>query len=1038
MNAFLPLQFSGSDSPVRPVVGKMSPLDTAYSLEGISSRLYAGLSINSRDHAIPHTGAYVDYLRDAALSPDKQSDSYVKAWRGLLAMIGLNNLYSFDLSVETVSLAAPATKLCKAYKPEMKRLGLLDGADNYYIIKRGNSVLGVLHPRILVCPFKNLRAEALHNVPWYDQSRDEWLDPAEGNLLTAPEKHQLASWLESQLPSANQFSPELAGVLKKWIDQLRGGSAGVDLINPSPLPGALAAGSFGAISSAFFSLPDFEVPLRMDIFTPRLHFTYVQSLSTTSKLTPNFRDDSQMVCQVLPPLTSAFAEKLTDSWQTLDPLTGKPLLELVSLYVSRDAFMANGEVTIHADIRNGGLMMRRSHTYSAENMVYVDCFPYFSMWPYVNFAPENRWNLYYVTMLPMNNGAPAPSRCGNINANEARLMFKADRQDIKAVTPKAEASKYKHYVLATKSFPRYIPLHYTDQGIDREAGVLVVEPPANMINSTGMKASAAIDFGTSNSVCAVKCGSTTYEILNGRERVKSLVAFSSDVEIQSFHRYYSIPMVTHAYKFPSVAQMHDDTNSASNEPVLDGQILLSEGGVISHFASMTPKLEDKGIFTYLKTNRKVDASEPRYYAEQLFVKQLALLCALEAKCKGAQNIVFYFSYPNEIYKRVLSVFWTSAVSYIEEMGIFTSVSQDCMTERDASAYYVQNSGSVSMAASAMPGFAVVDIGGGTSDMTVWRDVHCGNSPTNMGSFSLKYAGNQLFSSTFFNYFKKNPTMLTSIFTKLFDVSRVRDASITTRVTETVNSYISSIGAVSSTRDEGFPALTALLNSLFEEPGINKSFWNGAPCADLRNILCFKLKAILYVLGFLVVESNGIDPRYGTFKIFLVGGGSQAYEMVNPMTFDEEAFQMLSEFVDTENGIGRFSLTPPSNRNKTEVVDGMLQFKTDINNQGIVADAIHQTYPREKITPKVLRNSYRRFVDVTVRRDPNLEDLLPVLDIPAVAQDPSATQEQIAADNRYQSVFATIWAETNSDVDKDTSEYIRLAAFSARVAEEMLS
>ena len=91
------------------------------------------------------------------------------------------------------------------------------------------------------------------------------------------------------------------------------------------------------------------------------------------------------------------------------------------------------------------------------------------------------------------------------------------------------------------------------------------------------------------------------------------------------------------------------------------------------------------------------------------------------------------------------------------------------------------------------------------------------------------------------------------------------------------------------------ALTTMLNSLLDDPGIDEVFWNTPACEELRTIISFKLKGILYVLGLLIGECCGIhpSPESGTFFIYLVGGGSQAYRLANG-GFNSSAYDMLAE------------------------------------------------------------------------------------------------------------------------------------------------
>lgn len=1032
MPAFLPLDFAPNAAPVTPQSGKMSPLTPAYNLAGISQQIFAALPPNvaSRDHAIPNIGAYIEYMLDVVNK--QKSDPYLTRWRGVLAMIGMSKLYNFNISIQAVNMAAPSTPVGVVYKTELERLGLLQGSF-YYVVLRDSYPLAILHPQILICPFKTIRPEALAGVPWFDAQHGEWQEITDDKFLTQPEMLQLAAWLESQRAAAAAAAPALNTVLQSWEEELRAGYTLPQVSAPTPIPTAMSGNSFGAVTKASFcNVPNYTVNINVPIFTEDVLFTHAQSLSTTTNWAPSLMDENGAACPVLPPITAEFAQMLTESGQHPDPMTGQPALELVNVSVSHDAFAARREITVMVEVRNGTLTLRRTRRYSGRQLVYVGNFPYFSMWPYVNLAP-GQWKNYTVSMVPHTDITPAPNNCTTIDAKASRLGFVGDANSVTRVRP-IDKPDFEYYVYSTENFPRYVPLQYNNElGETHQAGVLVVQPGGVQVIATAATADVAIDFGTSNSVCAVICNGLEHRVLNG-SRVKSLVSFGNmaDPEVENFHRYYSTSTHSKDYKFPSVAQLYSEMGT---EPLRNGQILLTEGGIIDYFAGIDTNLTSIGIYSYLKSDvRSILANVNT--AEELFVKHLAMLCALEAKCQGAGSINYYFSYPNERYKRTLQVFWNSAMSYIAGMGIFHSLHQGDMTECDASAHFVQNGDRVATSASAAPGFAVVDIGGGTSDMTVWRDPNCGRKPIKCGSLSFQYAGNQLFSRTFFSYFKRHMNVFATIFPKIFNTSKLTGVA-QQRAKSAVENYMSSLKEINSTNDVGFPALTALLNTLFEEPGVDMAYWAGVPCRELRNIIQFKLKAILYVLGHLVRESNGINASQGVFQVFLVGGGSQAYGMTDRTVFDTGAFDMLGKLTNVQVSNSKmFGIIPPANGNKIEVVDGTLNYMTSPENAGRVIEVPPAAVPSHPITPNDLRQAYRLFIELTVNQDPELQDLLPLLEI---SEKPGqGTPEQNELNNQYMAVFATVWANVNQNLDRNTSEMLRLAAFSVRVAEELLS
>lgn len=1086
----------------------MSPLTSGFQLSGIAAQIRDSLppDLRTSDHSIPHIGAYIEYMRAEVLSNHR--NGYVRSWHGILCMVGLCRLYGFDLSIKAVNMTAPPATVNgrispgPVYKRELERLKLLDSG-NYYVLYRsmmenGQLVeypLAVLDPDVLVVPFKTIDPKALADVPWYDAATDAWWDinagydaaEAQVKARKLTEYCQLAAWLDVQAnAAANVGAGPLQRHLADWRDELLYAHALPALSNPHTLPGAQAtifANVFGAAFSAaaFCQVPDLAVPI-VPQFAPRLMLAHVQKLSTTTEWNCSVVDASGQTLSVLPPLTPEFAALLEEH-------SDDGLLKLQQIQVE-DQFVANSRIKVELIFTDGLLTLARSTWYNADQIVFADHFPYFAMWPYVNLTPD-QWNQYYVHMVRHDDVAIEPTNCKCIDARTNLSYAPTNDSSITEVVPMDDPD-VRIPLRFSSRFPSFVPLQYVDDlGQMWPCGCLLAKPAGAPVHANpGIVAKACIDFGTSNSVCVVQAAQEEHCVLNG-ERVKALVSFGNgqDPYIEDFHRYHGISTRSRKYKFPSVAQLYSGLN---DDPIKDGQVMLTEGGIIDYFAGINTNLPQVGIFSDLKSDRNPLADVNR--AGQVFLKHLALLCALEAKCLQANGIEYFFSYPNEQYLKTLAPLWTAAIAYINSLNIFAGeVRNGSLTERMASAHYVRTKMPDSTkSATPVPGFAVVDIGGGTSDMTVWRqptgpedpifrdDAQLYNRfvlevrkhkslPAIQGAnLSFRYAGNQLFGRTFFTYFKRNPATMPIIFPQIFGLKVEKGRAVAPkgngdfaasvamqRTVDAVNNYMVSLPKVTSLRDQSFPALTALLNTLLEEPGINVAYWSTPVCAELRKILSFKLKGILYVLGLLIGECAGIHPdnNAGVFNIYLVGGGSQAHRYVDAVTFDEGAYTMLAKLPGTlfegyDNIAAlktRFHLIPPpKDGNKVEVVDGMLSYETDYNGKSgsILAPSLPDnplSNPGTTLTGEMmndLRNAYRHFIRVAVEEDPALESLLPALELVEVAED--RDDNQVAVYQHYMATYQNIWSEVNRSLDTNVSTVVREAVFSVMMAEELLN
>lgn len=1103
MSVFLPIKFDPVQNPLfANMANQMSPLAAktgqGFSLNDLSTMIYQQLGTDAvlGDHAIPSIGAYVEYMTRTVLST-MPNPHYLKAWRGVLAMVALGKLYNFNIRIEERNLPGDTiftakTPLNVVYKQELRRLGLLDG-DKYYIILRDEYPLAILHRQTLLCPFKSIDPRALANVPWVsgftEKGEPEWkeIQPCAapgaqeqpGNP-TQTEKFMLCAWLLAQAEVAGkQGGNAVAAALNVWRSSLANGQPVLKLSNYTArtLPGCAAASGmkFGALDvDTFATVPDFKIPIEVQQLTDKLLFTNenISSLAGANGWDLRIAAGAPGGNTVVPPITADFAQLLSEYRKRADSDGGgKPDLELADVRILYDKFSASGEVTVQITVRNDMLNMVQTKTYKGQDIIYVNNFPYVCMWPYTYLAPSE-WKDYYVDMVPVLNPAPKPvGLCQEIDAARGNLTFAVPGNMIHNIQSR-DRQGFTYQVLQSEQFPWFVPLAYTDAlGQQHQGGCLLARPDGKMIlPGSAAQALAAIDFGTSNSVCAVKCGAQTfYNVLDGklmRALVKVKANSTGEAVVETFHRYYGISNSTKDGKFASVAELYSANN---NQPYIDGQILLTESGIIDYFTAQDTNLQAIGIFSNLKRDTTIPDVNVNH-AIELFVMQLTLLCALVAKQQGCSSIEYCFSYPNEAYRRILQGVWNTAISQMDNRRIFISIDSNCITEYNASAQYVQNFGGLLSVAIPQAGFAVVDIGGGTSDMTVWQNPTSDiQAPVQkLGSLSFQYAGNQIFSHSFFTYFKKNPAQLSTVLPQIFGYKNLNDQVLPAaasaedkakalrdaKAKKAIRNYINAISEVSSVDDEAkFPALTALLNTLLEEPGIDTVFWNSPSCDDLRMMVSFKLKGILFVLANLIWECNGINTNAGTYRIFLVGGGSQAFALpaaANASMFQQTTKELLTALtaIDPSANSNPFQITQPKiAKPKTEVVNGALvcMQKTSLNSllhttntppAATAAPAAQAVNTDTQILFRKLETLYRAYVEFSVKRDPSLNSLLPKLELPS--GDGQTTPAQQAVSTSFTGGALTVWGQVDQNLDKNISERTRLSAFAVRMAEELLN
>jgi len=127
------------------------------------------------------------------------------------------------------------------------------------------------------------------------------------------------------------------------------------------------------------------------------------------------------------------------------------------------------------------------------------------------------------------------------------------------------------------------------------------------------------------------------------------------------------------------------------------------------------QFEDQTVESYLKWNNRLNDDRTA------FLSQLVLHAAYCARLNGAQSLQFIYSYPTAFDERtseVLESFWSSDVPKMTaDVGIRCQFAAK-QTESIATAYYFNNIKAAQRALLGV-GALVMDIGGGTTDISIW-------------------------------------------------------------------------------------------------------------------------------------------------------------------------------------------------------------------------------------------------------------------------------------------------------------------------------
>lgn len=376
-----------------------------------------------------------------------------------------------------------------------------------------------------------------------------------------------------------------------------------------------------------------------------------------------------------------------------------------------------------------GRTVELTKLYRREDIQTLDNVPILEIWP--NFKALG-WKAYYTcysTDDVTTTFAARPFTVGETIESEVPLSGRRQRRYWRT-------DSYPEAVICRAA----VPNTQTNQMEVQDAGLLLLMPP-QPVYAQGKTYKVGMDFGaTSTTICA-RVDEQSFPVSFANRKV-SVTASGDVAQAQLFD--FFLPRVDS--EMPVLSFFHDFNNSPLGQelrPFLDGHAYL---------------IEPTGGFN---SNREGLAFDLKWSAEKndrrrvrAFLTQLCLQTAAELTVAGAIGVRWAFSFPTAFSDEQMEGFpgiWKQVTTDSESLSGLRQVAGNArQTESEAAAlYFVRH-----LNAATAVGTIFMDIGGSTSDISIWQD----NSP--VWQTSVLLAGRNIFS----NYLWHNPEFLS-----LFDV-----------------------------------------------------------------------------------------------------------------------------------------------------------------------------------------------------------------------------------------------------------------------------
>lgn len=338
--------------------------------------------------------------------------------------------------------------------------------------------------------------------------------------------------------------------------------------------------------------------------------------------------------------------------------------------------------------------------------------PVVTVWPYLS-TPS--WRQYYIlSFMPI---------------QEDSFYVEAIGQTVPSHRLK-DRSGGEGRLIQSEVFPEF--LKCLDGGSNGFIGLLMLKLPPEIRGQTEWN--VGVDFGTSFTNIYRRSGVTDYRpFVPNTALIKNVTNVPAEVQLR-FLRDYFIPEQCSPTGQPPIAtwlttKEAQNTGRTAESSVLDGRIFV-------------PSVNDcDPTDSSIKTNLKWE--EGMYQYNKLFLKNLALEIAATAASEGVNKITWSLSYPTAFSRFKLNQYANTWETIAEDLESVTGIRQivkeqshpeGFKTESLAIAeYFVKEENQTLVNATC------IDIGGGTSDITIWENQQL------IYQCSIQLAGRDLFS-----------------------------------------------------------------------------------------------------------------------------------------------------------------------------------------------------------------------------------------------------------------------------------------------------
>lgn len=962
------------------------PVQNNVSLASMASNIIE-TNVRIADHAIPSPVAHVKDFYTKLNSGDEDA---VNEWRGMLAVIALQDLKSINITIRQItiyddpSMGTPSMLgkiICDALTENPQITGykfltqtnLVNGTTTVDFVKdpSGNKVpeyktlsvfckdgvpFAMFMPGMVICPFKDYPKTLFEGLEWYNAKSDKWLDVREvispSPVVLSVTAQKLYYWVNSMLTAHNDNN---LLAYKNYIL----GTCPVPAVNPAnnPIPKPEYA-SYDVWNELKTVCPPPQGAPReayseklFIILPPDRHF---QGVTDDKKdyaiekggFSPKVKQVNNRFYYIIPPIHHDVVECLRSGAANF---VGWDIIP--TAHDDNYTFEFNFTLNFAAS----GEIMTYKKVYNNIDVVYTDSMPYISLWPFVDFAADD-WKEHFVSVW---SDTLEVSRRGHGHyasfvkgfkklsgynlENDTTPQFKVSLvalRDNATVDNYECASAFRNKsftMLKSNSQPFALEFTYAEAGNSYYIGSWIIDRSgAQNINPAAFAKTfyVAMDFGTTSTNVFMRedvpgagpsiptsissAGKFLYDVYNpyidadnyNRQKLSDFIQnyylFSSKVgpigKIFTYGQNFTV-------KKNGVVSGDIESNISGRAVVVDEQFIIAENN------------GDSGIYNGLKLYKKEQPEQLKRAAHN-FILNLLTYAVLEAKVNGATTVTLRVSYPTENKNfggMVINYLDAVQASLQQKSGMTINIQGT--TEACAAGEYFTTFVADAYAPVPSEGYGVIDIGGGTSDFSYWRQPYGGKLEMK-AEHSFGYAGKDLVVKTMVQAIKNN-----SEFINMWQVApgSAEDKAIK-KYTDTEVTLPLSDNYIATSH--AYKEKTSALDFILENAAVNVGMLGGDCYSPLFSTMRIKYYSLFYLIAKFMkakIDKGEINLSDLNTKICLAGCGSKGIKLCSVGDIGSAFMSNLEEMMKIVIGLTNvypFGITAPATDKKEEVVFGL--------------------------------------------------------------------------------------------------------------------